>query len=131
MKERASRLKAAYLAASPLIEAYTALFCPGCERVCCIDRHGTHEAEDLAFLDALGTAGPPEPPRARDTLPCRHLTARGCAVERWMRPYRCTWYFCERLLLGIAESEPRAYRDLLLALSALHSARREFMEGLG
>ena len=131
MKERAARLKAAYLAVSPLIEEYTTRLCPGCQRVCCIDRHGTHEAEDLAFLDALGAARPPEPPRALDTLPCRHLTAGGCAVERWMRPYRCTWYFCERLLLGIAEGEPRAHRELLLALSALRGAWQEFVEGLG
>ena len=130
--ELAREMFAAFRAVSPLIERYTAEVCPGCAHVCCIDRHGTPEPLDLAFLDALGENPRPEPPLADDTLPCRHLGERGCTVERWRRPYRCTWYFCPPLLDQMPRAAGgRAYRDLVDALGALQRLRAELAGLLG
>jgi len=124
----AAEMKAAYEEISPLIEEFTARVCPDCLRVCCIDRHGTHEEPDLMFLEAAGEEPPPEPPLEDDTLPCRHLGARGCGIERWRRPYRCTWYFCDALLEAMPEADPRGYRRLVAALERLGELRQRLME---
>jgi hypothetical protein len=119
----AAELKAAYEEVSPLIEAFTQEVCPSCRRVCCIDRHGTHEEADLLFLSAAGEA-----PLADDTLPCRHLGRMGCTVERWRRPYRCTWYFCPALLEAMPQADPRGYRRLVARLHRLGELRQRMME---
>lgn len=116
-------MKEAYEAVSPFIEKHTARVCPSCEKVCCIDRHGTHEEEDLSFLAALGASAPPGSPREDDTLPCRHLSRTGCSIPRWLRPFRCTWYFCERLLEEMPRENPREYRLFMEDLSRLQALR--------
>jgi hypothetical protein len=121
----------AYEALGPLIERFTSSVCPTCERVCCIDRHGTHEPEDEAVIALLGEALPPEPPREDDTLPCRHISEKGCLLPRRLRPFRCTWYFCPALLEAIPRENPRAYRRLVEALGDLVELRRRLLEGMG
>lgn len=103
----ARELREAYEAVSLLIEGFTSRICPECRNVCCIDRHGTHEEADILFLEALGGGVPEEPPRESDTEPCRHLGLRGCAIPRWRRPYRCTWYFCPPLLEAMPSPGPQ------------------------
>jgi hypothetical protein len=127
LRERAEAVREAFAALSPLIEARTADVCPHCTRVCCIDRHGTHEGEDLIFLAALGASPPQEPPLADDRLPCRHLGARGCGVERWLRPFRCTWYFCPALLEAMPRQGARPYRALVAAIGRLVALRGAFL----
>lgn len=123
-------LREAYEAVSPIIEGFTSRLCPGCASVCCIDRHAAHEEADTAFMEALGGGLlPPEPPRERDTEPCRHLGPGGCSIERWRRPYRCTWYFCPALLEAMPSEDPRAYRRLVAALERLGTARERFLAG--
>lgn len=125
----ALELKAAYEAVSPIIEGFTRRVCPGCRSVCCIDRHGTHEDADLAFLEAVGERPPGGPPKEADTEPCRHLGAEGCTIPRWQRPYRCTWYFCPALLEAMPEIDPRAYRRLVAALERLGTLREMLRAG--
>lgn len=120
----AEEMKEAYDAVSPFIEKHTVRVCPTCEKVCCIDRHGTHEGEDLAFLHALGAGPPPNAPKAEDTEPCRHLTSTGCLLPRWQRPFRCTWYFCSPLLEEMPRENPREYREFMRALGRLQELRR-------
>ena len=131
--ELALALREAYDEVSPMIEECTAEVCPDCTSVCCIDRHANHEPEDLNFLKALKAYGetdplPSEPPLELDALPCRHLGASGCSIERWRRPHRCTWYFCSPLLKHFEEADPRAYRRLVAALRRVVEIRRELAE---
>lgn len=119
----AQEMREAYTDVSAFIEHHTSRVCPGCKSVCCIDRHGTHEPEDLVFIEALGESPPPEPPLDDDTLPCRQLSDTGCSIERWRRPYRCTWYFCAALLEAMPEEDPRAYREFMGKLKRLQDLR--------
>jgi hypothetical protein len=125
----ARELRDAYEAVSPIIENFTEKVCPSCERVCCIDRHGTHEEADLAFLEAAGEGPPGDPPKSDDNEPCRHLGPEGCTIPRWRRPYRCTWYFCPALLETMQDEDPRAYRDLVAALERLGTLREMLING--
>jgi hypothetical protein len=125
MKKLAREMKAAFEELSPLIEQYTAEVCPTCVKVCCIDRHGTHEPLDLLFIEALDEGPPPEPPLDDDTKPCRHLGPMGCTVERWRRPFRCTWYFCPALLEYMPRLNPREYRRFMHALARLQGLREQ------
>jgi hypothetical protein len=126
----ARMMKEAYEDLSPFIEKHTMRVCPVCERVCCIDRHGSHEAEDIMFLEALGEGVPPVPRKKDDTQPCRHLGPSGCAIPRWQRPYRCTWYFCARLLDEMPHRDPREYREFVRALGRLKELRGRAAEAL-
>ena len=121
-------MQKAYDEVSPFIELHTSRVCPSCAKVCCIDRHGTHETEDLAFLAALGQSAPPEPPLKDDTLPCRQLGREGCGLKRWQRPYRCTWYFCSALLEEMPDESPRGYREFIEKLKRLQALRHEVWE---
>ena len=125
----AIQMQEVYGALSPLIEEYTSSVCPDCVKVCCIDRHGTHEAADIEFIGLIGdNMVPPEPPLDDDKEPCRHLGARGCEVERWQRPYRCTWYFCEPLLEHMQMGRARKYRRVVETLASLGNLRASLME---
>ncbi len=116
----AHEIKEAYEALSPMIESYTSSLCPGCKQVCCIDRHGSHEQADIKFIRLLDSDPVPwEPPLCDDKKPCRYLDKRGCVLERWQRPYRCTWYFCEPLLEKMRQADSRRYRRVLEALERL------------
>jgi len=118
-------MRLAYNRVSPFIEHHTSRVCPTCNKVCCIDRHGTHELEDLAFMEALGEFSPPGQPLDMDTLPCRQLSATGCGLKRWQRPYRCTWYFCTALLESMPGEDPRGYRQFINDLRELQALRHE------
>jgi len=127
-RELAEEMRAAYDAVSPFIELHTSRVCPGCLKVCCIDRHGTHEPEDLEVIDALGENPPPDVPLTPDTLPCRQLGPTGCGLERWRRPYRCTWYFCTALLEEMPDEDPREYREFIGKLRHLQELRHQVWE---
>jgi len=119
----AEEMREAYDSVSPFIEHHTSRVCPDCLSVCCIDRHGTHEREDLALIEALGEVPPPERPLEQDTSPCRQLGEMGCGLMRWQRPYRCTWYFCSALLEAMDQEDPRAYREFIRKLRRLQDLR--------
>ena len=125
LRPLALRMRAAYDAVSPFIESNTARICPSCQRVCCMDRHGEYEAEDLAYLEALGEPLPDISRKEIDTDPCRHMTPTGCGIARWQRPFRCTWFFCAALLDEMPKRDKRGYRKFIKSLRELQALRTE------
>lgn len=112
-------LKQALIETSAMIEEYTAAACPGCTDVCCKQKHGRYLDRDLAYLAGLGEA-----PLAYDKSlppdgPCERLGPRGCRHPRWLRPFKCTWYFCDPLLAALAEGPQRKARELSAAMALL------------
>lgn len=114
-------MRAKYDELSPYIEAHTAALCPNCQNVCCMDRHGEYEAEDLVYLETLGEPLPDIRPKALDTDPCRHMTSTGCALPRWQRPFRCTWFFCAALLGEMPRKDKKKYRMFIETLRELQA----------
>ncbi len=106
---------------SPYIERHTAEVCPGCKKVCCANKHGTPEREDYLFYLALGAQAKPASGAADEV--CSLLEVSGCALPRWRRPFRCTWYFCEPLLDSMRLGNGRQYRLFVAELARLVELR--------
>jgi hypothetical protein len=115
----AKKLKLLLIDSSPLIEEYTSAICPVCTEVCCRQKHSLYQDRDLSYLGALAMAIP-----ARDTArpgdgPCEMMGPRGCIQPRWMRPFRCTWFFCEPLLAALNDGPQKKARKLTAALQEM------------
>jgi len=121
-------IKAAFDSISPYIQKHTGEVCPLCPKVCCIDRHGRYEEKDLVFINAIGMDSCNRAPDRPDTDPCRFLKESGCFLPRYRRPFRCTWYFCERLLDSMQKDKPREYRAFVSAFQRLQDVRQKFLE---
>ncbi len=108
----AQRLKQLLIDSSPLIEELTALVCPGCRDVCCRQKHGLFRDGDKRYLEALGLPLPERDQRRPPEGPCELMGPRGCGSPRWMRPFKCTWYFCDPLLAALNEGPQKKARRL-------------------
>lgn len=78
----------------PFIEEATRSVCPACRKVCCVGKNSYYSYEDLIYALALGLRM--EKREERDDF-CKFLGARGCTIERALRPSGCNWYFCDAL----------------------------------
>lgn len=130
----AQELRAAFEGAEEHLERLAALSCSGCAKVCCRDMHSVHDRVDLEFLSALGAQ---KPIRATPTEggagPCRFIKREGCSLPRWMRPYKCTWFFCEEALEALEalqEDEPGRARGLRAGIERLRIARESFAQAV-
>ncbi len=111
----ARRLKALLVKISPLIEDYTAEVCPGCTDVCCKQKRSFLDREDILYMTALGLPLPDYDPARDPEGRCQFMGSSGCMTPRWLRPWRCTWYFCDPLLEALDSGHQKQAR----ALSAL------------
>ena len=92
------------------IQKHTAAICPDCKQVCCINKHGYYDYEDLIYIKALGVEPPFYMEGIKDTEACQFLSVNGCAIERSLRPFRCNWYFCDALIKNIENGFAKDYR---------------------
>ncbi|MDA8170172.1 MAG: hypothetical protein M0Z59_10830 [Nitrospiraceae bacterium] len=125
-RELALQMKEAFERLSPYIERHTGEVCPFCVKVCCANKHGTPEAQDFFFFGSLGIEAVPAQGPA-DAV-CSLLSAAGCTLPRWQRPFRCTWYFCGPLLEAMRNGSGREYRAFVSELERLVGLRRELLE---
>jgi hypothetical protein len=109
--------------ADPFIQKNTEEVCPRCRQVCCINRHSYHTHFDALYLLALGEEIPCHKAGIADSEPCQFLSPRGCRLRRFLRPYRCTWYFCTPLLEHIRTSPAREYRAFISCLEEISRGR--------
>jgi len=128
LSELADELRQAFKAVSPFIEKHTAIVCPECRKVCCIDKHGRYDTNDLLFLRALGVKKHDDLPDREESAPCRYLNENGCSRERWERPFRCTQFFCDALLKSLENDNAKLYRAFVDYLQHLISVRQRLLE---
>ncbi len=126
INELALHLKEAINSISPFIEEHTAIVCPNCRKVCCADKHGRYDKNDIAFLKELGMDIPPQPADREETAACRYITKTGCSLQRWMRPYRCTLFFCDPLMKSLEKGDQKLYMAFDNYFQNLILLRREF-----
>ena len=94
----AGKLQRLLIESSPFIEDYTRELCPGCTDVCCRQKHGIYRERDELYLRAMGMEIPARDPGRPLEGPCEALGEGGCSHPRWLRPFKCTWYFCDPIL---------------------------------
>jgi len=128
MKRILSEVKEAFDAVSPYIQRHTSEVCPLCPKACCINRHSYYDKEDLVFIRTLGFDEAEYKTDRADTEPCRFLLEDGCSLPRYRRPFRCTWYFCERLLDSMRNDKPKDYRFFISAFENLQRLRRRLLD---
>ena len=115
----AQKLKQLLIESSPLMEEFTAVVCSDCGDVCCRQKHGLYPGEGHCLsagawreYTGAGNARPLEGP-------CESMGPYGCALPRWQRPFKCTWYLCEPLLAALNSSPPRKLRQLSALLQEM------------
>lgn len=127
-KKLANKLRLAIDGVSPFIQQITSVVCPTCEKVCCIDRHGHYDDEDLIYIRALGFKIPSYKEGVIDTDPCQFLSESGCTLDRSVRPFRCNWYFCNALLEYMKNSPPKPYREFINSFQEIVDLRRAMLD---
>jgi hypothetical protein len=115
----AEKLRLLLIDSSSLIEKYTSEACPACIDVCCKQKYAVYQERDILYLHALG-AEVPQRDKARPLEgPCQFMGPRGCDKPRWLRPFKCTWYFCEPLLAALNEGPQKKARQLSSVLQEM------------
>ena len=117
--ETADKMKQLLFESSSMIEDYTREVCPACTEVCCKQKHGMFRENDIIYLHALGMQVPPRDHGRPLEGPCELMGPRGCEQPRWLRPFRCTWYFCEPLLTALNDGPSRKARQLSALLQEM------------
>ncbi len=108
----ADQVKRLFIELSPMVEEYTARVCPDCTNVCCKQRHGIMNELDLRYLVALGMPLPVYDTGRLADGPCQFMDAEGCMSPRWLRPWRCTSYFCDALITAMNAGPQKKARRL-------------------
>ena len=118
----AESLKQLLIMISPLIEEYTATVCPQCTDVCCRQKHGVYREIDVQYFHAMGILVPLHDEHRPAEWPCERLGPRGCLQPRWLRPFKCTWYFCDPLLAALNAGSQKKVRKLIALLQEMKNA---------
>lgn len=109
---KAQKLKDLLVQISPMIEEYTSRVCPDCLDVCCKQKRSILDQYDVQYVLALGEPLPAYDASRLPDGPCQFMGRTGCTTLRWLRPWRCTWYFCDSLLDAINEGSQKKARRL-------------------
>lgn len=125
--DKGIQFRQAYAIMDPLIQTYTAEVCPYCGTVCCCNRHGFPEFADIVAIIAMKGNIPQYDFAVDHNALCQFIGEKGCVLPRTERPYRCTWYFCEPLLLQIELDTAKKYREFIQDVQYLAHARAELM----
>jgi len=109
IKQLAIKIKRGIEDIDYFIQNATDKVCPECKNICCINKHGRFNFEDLIYLHAIGAKIPEVDFSKNDKEPCHFLNEKGCSLHRSFRPSGCNWYFCDSLFDAM---EPAVnYRD--------------------
>jgi hypothetical protein len=129
-RRSAERVRELMKAVDPFIQKQTAIACPHCVSVCCIDRHGSYDLHDLVYAFCLDLPIPRYESHRKETDPCQFLASTGCRLPRHERPFRCTWYVCEALIAHMQTLSARQVREFNAMFQVLQLARIEMLQQL-
>ncbi len=117
----------------PLIQDLTTKSCPYCGVVCCAQKFGLPNSNDLVAFLAMNVNGHIYDFQKDPSSMCQFMGERGCILPRYQRPFRCTFYFCDPLLIQIDLLPADEHQTLVKGLKKLESLRQEMAKiaGLG
>ncbi len=123
----AKKVEHAFSVLDPFIESYTSRICPYCGTVCCANKFGFPEFADVVVFFALGLEVPRYDLSVNEEDICQFIGERGCVLPRPQRPYRCTWYFCDPIIIQLDLGPAKTYRKFIHELQSLSGARGELL----
>jgi epoxyqueuosine reductase QueG len=124
----AQKTKALIDKIDPFIQNYTSIVCPQCKDVCCINRHSRYDFDDLLYIHALQVEELVFLQGIDDNAPCQFLSSKGCTIERFRRPFRCNWYFCDSLLKAMINGPARPYRSFINLMNEIVQSRKGMID---
>lgn len=128
MIEIGKRLKDDYLRLEPILKRFTEKFCASCKNPCCVNRHGFPDFEDLVVQRCLGIKSRAYEKGLKDTGTCQFLGPKGCVLERFERSYRCTWYFCDKVMDEFQKIAPKEFLSFEEVMRDLSRDRQRILE---
>jgi hypothetical protein len=93
-REIALRILSGLSRLGPVFDALCNVTCASCSDPCCRTADVRYDLRDLLFLHLTGQRIPDGQPRPKPGETCRYLRKDGCALERYARPWICTWNVC-------------------------------------
>lgn len=126
-RNAARRMRELINAVDPFIQEQTAVVCPHCTTVCCIDRHGSFDLHDLVYAFCLELPVPRYETIHGETDPCQFLAPTGCILPRHQRPFRCTWHFCDTLIAHFQTLSAKHVREFNRTFQELQEMRAEML----
>ncbi len=109
----------------PLIQGLTAKSCPYCGVVCCAQKFGLPNSSDMVTFLAMNVNGHVYDFQKDPRSMCQFMGEKGCILPRYQRPFRCTFYFCDPLLIQIDLLPKMENERLIQGLKKLESLRQE------
>ncbi|MBF0318290.1 MAG: hypothetical protein HQL01_00595 [Nitrospirae bacterium] len=131
LKEMARQLNAKIALAGEFITPFNAEICPQCNSVCCLNKFGCYDFDDLIYMGALGCHKDEFisfANNAPEDLPCRYLTQTGCTISRQLRPFRCNWFFCAPLVQHMENGSMKAYRGFNRLFQEIIRLRKDMLD---
>ncbi len=125
--EKAQEMKRCFDHFDPFIQSYTAKICPYCGTVCCANKFGFPEFADIVSFLSLGLSIPDYDLDVDEEAICQFIGKKGCILPRIQRPYRCTWYFCDPLMVQIDIGPAKQYRKFIQDVQDLSRTRGDLM----
>ncbi len=128
MIEIGNRLRDDYLRLEPILKGFTEKFCANCKNPCCVNRHGFPDFEDLVVQRCLGIKTRAYEKGLKDTSTCQFLGPEGCVLDRIERSYRCTWYFCDKVMDEFQRKAPYEFLSFEKVMSDLTQDRQKILK---
>jgi len=120
-----SRYRQIFDQIDPVIQELTAKSCPYCGVVCCAQKFGLPNSIDLVAFLAMNLKGLIYDFQKEPHSKCQFMGEKGCILPRHKRPFRCTFYFCDPLLIQIDLLPAEEYKKLITGLKNLELIRQE------
>lgn len=107
----------------PRMEDLCRQTCPRCLDNCCQRAWVWADFKDLLFYHLAGIIPPEQQLLGARGEHCRYAGPFGCRLDRFQRPFVCSWYLCPAQTL-LLQNSPADRDDLVTSLQWVQAARR-------
>lgn len=128
VRKKADAVRNKIEAVDGFIGETASLVCPSCVDACCKDAYAFPHLSDLIYMYALGLTPPLYTRDAEGGDPCQFLGPSGCVLARSLRPFRCTWFFCDPFLEVMERLPAKRYRTFVESFHKIIELRREMTD---
>lgn len=108
----------------PIMDRLCRSTCPHCTDICCRHACVWFDFKDLLFLHLAAVTIPGHQLIRERFERCRYCTSSGCRLDRFQRPFICTWYLCPAQT-EMLRDKPLEWQKVTACLQAVKLLRRQ------